>query len=81
MWEIKTRLQKQTRGGESVEREQTTIRLPVVEVNGEQVFTADFVFKQMQAQSRRIDRIKNTQILSIVCGILAGAITAILLHL
>lgn len=36
--------------------EKERIELPVVEVNGKQVFTSDYVFSQMMAQSCRIDR-------------------------
>lgn len=31
----------------------------VIDVNGNQVFSADYVFQQMQAQGRRIDRAKH----------------------
>lgn len=31
----------------------------VIDLNGNQVFSADYVFQQMQAQGRRIDRAKH----------------------
>lgn len=50
----------------------------IVEVDGEQVFTCDWVFEQMQAQSRRIDRLNTT--IKICIGVMViVAILAILL--
>lgn len=50
----------------------------IVNVNGDQVYSAEYVFEQMQAQCRRIDRIKRIAISSmavsvvsvICCGVL-----------
>lgn len=50
----------------------------IIEVDGEQVFTSDWVFQQMQAQSRRIDRLNTT--IKICIGVMViVAILAILL--
>lgn len=37
-------------------------------VDGEQVFTADYVFEQMQAQGRRIDRANTLSVASLVAS-------------
>ena len=36
----------------------------IVEVDGVQIFSADFVFSQMSYQSRRIDRARNIALVS-----------------
>mgnify|MGYP000030979683 CR=1 FL=1 len=39
---------------------------PIVEVDSKQIFTADFVFKQMQYQSSRIDKAKSIATIALV---------------
>lgn len=41
----------------------------IVSVDGVQVFSADYVFKQMQAQGQRIDRAKRIAVLSMAVSI------------
>lgn len=48
----------------------------VVEVDGTQVFSADFVFQQMQAQNRRINR---ARAIAIIAFIIAAASIALYL--
>jgi hypothetical protein len=43
----------------------------VVEINGEQVFTSDFVFEQMQAQSCRIDKATTVSCIALIVAIIA----------
>ena len=50
----------------------------IVEVDGEQVFTSDWVFQQMQAQNHQIDREKAALKISITIAITA-VVLAILL--
>jgi hypothetical protein len=40
----------------------------VVDIGDNQVFTADFVFEQMQAQGRRIDRANTLSVASLVAS-------------
>ena len=40
---------------------------PIVEVDSKQIFTADFVFKQMQYQSSRIDKAKSIALPMLLC--------------
>lgn len=57
------------RGGEKVDFKEAKnpFKPVVVEVDGEKVFTADFIFTQMGAQDRRIDR--SSVIAFIACSI------------
>lgn len=50
----------------------------IVKVDGVQLFNADWVFEQMQAQSCRIDRSNKFALLGIAVGV-AAVILAILL--
>lgn len=50
----------------------------IVEVDGEQVFTCDWVFEQMQDQNHQIDRVKAALKISITIAIIA-VVLAILL--
>lgn len=50
----------------------------IIEVDGEQVFTSDWVFQQMQAQNHQIDRVKAALKISITIAIIA-VVLAILL--
>ena len=43
----------------------------VIEVDGIQVFSSDFVFRQMQAQSRRIDRARSIAMLAMAMAVLS----------
>ena len=43
----------------------------VIEVDGVQVFSSDFVFEQMQAQSRRIDRARSIAMLAMAMAVLS----------
>lgn len=50
----------------------TKNKSPYIVVDGEQVFTADYVFEQMQAQGARIDRVKQNAITALIvsCAVL-----------
>lgn len=48
-----------------------------VEIDGIQVFTADYVFEQMQAQNRRIERILNMAKISCAMSCIAVLISAL----
>ena len=48
----------------------------VIDVNGAQVFTADFVFEQLQAQGRRIDRARGIALVAVVVALCSLAICA-----
>lgn len=48
----------------------------VVEIDGEQVYTANWVHAQMLAQSCRIDRANSVAVISSICSIIS-LITAI----
>ena len=53
----------------------------VINIDDDQVFTADFVFQQMMAQSRRIDRaemIAKTALLVAMASMVAAIITLLL---
>lgn len=53
----------------------------VINIDDDQVFTADFVFQQMMAQSRRIDRaemIANMALLVAMASMVAAIITLLL---
>lgn len=43
----------------------------IVKIDGKQVFTAEWVFQQMQAQNRRIDYLKRTVIFAGVAATLS----------
>ncbi len=49
----------------------------VIDINGNQVFSADFVFQQMQAQSCRIDRSRHIAEFSAVVAIVAIVIAVL----
>lgn len=49
----------------------------IVEIDGEQVFTANWVHTQMMAKSCRIDSVKNIAVISIVCSVIS-LLTAII---
>ena len=51
----------------------------VVNVDGVQVFSADFVFQQMQAQSCRIDRARRCAVIAAVVAAAAVALNLVLL--
>lgn len=42
----------------------------VIEVDGVQVFSSDFVFEQMQAQSRRINKARSIAMLAVTMAVL-----------
>lgn len=51
------------------ERSESMEKPFIVSVDGVQVFSADYVFKQMQAQGQRIDRAKRIAVLSMAVSI------------
>ena len=51
----------------------------VVKMDGQQVFTADWVFQQMQAQNSRIDRAKAIATFSAVVAAISIALNLVLL--
>lgn len=53
-------------------------RKDIVEVNGEQVFSANRTFKQMQAQSCRIDRSNRIAFISIAVAIIAVVLAIVI---
>ena len=53
-------------------------RKDIIDVNGEQVFSAHWTMEQMQAQSRRIDRSNKLAFISIAVAIAAVILTIIL---
>ena len=50
----------------------------IVEINGEQVFSADWTFEQMQAQSCRIDRSNKMALISIAVAVIAVILAIVL---
>jgi hypothetical protein len=52
----------------------------VLDVNGTQVFSADFVFEQMQAQSRRIDRAEAKAAIAAIIAIVSLIFNIVLLR-
>lgn len=51
----------------------------VLDVNGTQVFSADFVFEQMQAQGSRIDRAQAKAVVAMIIAIASLILNIILL--
>ncbi len=52
-----------------------------VEVNGTQVFTADWTFEQMMAQSCRIDKARRVALISVVISVLSLIINIVAIAL
>lgn len=83
---MKTRLLTKRKRGEDMEQGKNSFDLNsevkntphIVKVDGVQLFSADWVFEQMQAQSCRIDRSNKFALLGIAVGVVA-VILAILL--
>jgi endo-alpha-1,4-polygalactosaminidase (GH114 family) len=48
-----------------------------IEIDGVQVFTADYVFEQMQSQNRRIERIFNMAKISCTVSCIAGLFSVV----
>lgn len=53
-------------------------RKNIVEINGEQVFSADWTFEQLQAQSCRIDRSNRMALISIAVAVVAVILAIVL---
>lgn len=53
-------------------------RKNIVEINGEQVFSADWTFEQMQAQSCRIDRSNRIALISIAVAVIVVILAIVL---
>ncbi len=51
--------------------QQETAKRWVINVDGEQVWTADFVMQQMMAQGRRIDRVKAMAKVALLAALVA----------
>lgn len=53
----------------------------VIDIEGNQVFSADFVFEQMQAQGCRIDRARSLAVGAVVVALAAMALAVVVLFL